>query len=137
MTDVMTLEQRRRNMSRIKGKDTGPELRLRRALWRTGLRYRLNYKLPGRPDLVFVSARLAVFVDGCFWHGCPLHGAKPKANATFWREKLLKNVARDEKVNTELQEMGWQVIRFWEHEIDADVYHLVDSIRALVRPNIQ
>jgi DNA mismatch endonuclease (patch repair protein) len=61
------------NISRIRGRDTGPEIRLRKALWRAGMRYRLRYDLPGRPDLTFVGARLAVFVDGCFWHGCPVH----------------------------------------------------------------
>ena len=117
----MTREQRSRCMSRIRNKDTGPELVLRQALWRRGLRYRLHSKLPGKPDIVFKGRQVAVFVDGCFWHGCPLHGVKPKQNDAFWSDKLTKNRMRDEKVNSDLQALGWTVVRVWEHEIRDDV----------------
>lgn len=125
MTDVLTPEQRRRCMSRVRDRDTSPELKLRKALWAAGCRYRLRYKLPGKPDLVFVARRLVVFVDGCFWHGCPVHATHPKANETFWREKLEDNRRRDQRVNAKLQELGWDVLRFWEHEVDRDIEGVV------------
>ena len=128
MTDVMTPEQRRRCMSRIRGRDTGPELRLRRALWARGLRYRVSYKLPGRPDIAFVSSRVAVFVDGCFWHGCPDHGVRPKTNTTFWDNKLEENRVRDVRVAEELENQKWKVIRFWEHQIMDDLDAVVDAV---------
>jgi DNA mismatch endonuclease (patch repair protein) len=73
--------------------------------------------LPGRPDFAFPARRLAVFVDGCFWHGCPRHGTLPKGNARFWREKIARNRERDREVNLELRRRGWRVIRIWEHEL--------------------
>lgn len=128
MPDVMTPEQRRRCMSRIRGRDTGPELKLRRALWARGLRYRVNYKLPGRPDIAFVKLRVAIFVDGCFWHGCPDHSVKPKTNADFWAKKLEENHARDIRVTKELESRKWKVIRFWEHQIMDDLDTVVDTV---------
>lgn len=115
-------------MSRVKGKNTGPEIKLRKALWATGLRYRLEYKLFGKPDLVFVSAKIAVFIDGCFWHGCPVHGEYPQTNKTFWAEKIRKNTQRDQLVNTKLAELGWTVVRYWEHEIKHDIVSCVEQI---------
>ena len=104
-------------MSRIRGRNTLPELHLRRALWSRGCRYRLHYGVLGKPDIVFVSARIAVFVDGCFWHACPEHGVRPKNNREFWRKKLDRNIERDREVNRLLAKAGWKVIRVWEHEI--------------------
>ena len=121
MTDVLTSEQRSYNMSRIRGKDTVPELLLRKALWSIGLRYRVHYKLPGRPDIVFVKHKIAIFVDGCFWHGCPEHGVRPKTNSSFWDKKIQGNIERDKKNQQKLEEMGWTVLRFWEHEIEKNV----------------
>jgi DNA mismatch endonuclease (patch repair protein) len=121
MTDVLTEEQRRFNMSRIKARDTGPELRLRKALFKTGVRgYRLHYKLTGKPDLVFIGKRLAVFIDGCFWHKCPVHFIRPETRTEFWMNKIEGNVARDRRINAKLKEAGWCVLRFWEHEIRED-----------------
>lgn len=130
--DVMTPEQRSRCMSRIRGKDTGPELLLRKALWHTGFRYRLYAKLPGKPDLVFLRKKLAVFVDGCFWHGCPLHATRPKGNRPFWDRKLTGNVIRDRKITATLESTGWIVMRFWEHEVTDDIDNVVDQIRAYI-----
>lgn len=132
MVDVMTPEQRRRCMSRIKGRDTGPELRLRRALWARGLRYRVNYKLPGRPDIAFVKSRVAIFVDGCFWHGCPDHSVRPKTNAVFWAKKLEGNCARDVRVSEELESRKWKVVRFWEHQIMDDLDAVVDTVLEVI-----
>jgi DNA mismatch endonuclease (patch repair protein) len=117
MSDVLTPQQRSYCMSRIKGRDTGPEVRLRKELWRRGLRYRLKSRLLGRPDIVVPRAKVAVFVDGCFWHGCPVHGVAPKNNAAFWAAKIGRNKARDESVSRKLAAAGWMVLRFWEHEI--------------------
>src|SRR5450759_5051369 len=94
LADVHTAAQRSYNMSRIRGSDTGPELLLRKAMWRLGLRYRLKAGLPGRPDMVFPKYDTVVFVDGCFWHGCPKHMPWPKSNAAFWRAKIIGNKSR-------------------------------------------
>lgn len=128
MPDVMTPEQRSRCMSRIRSTKTGPEMRLRQALWARCLRYRLNRKLPGKPDLVFVGARLAVFVDGCFWHGCPVHGTSPKSNQSYWTPKIARNRERDAIVSATLQSTGWTVLRFWEHEIEDNLDGVVEAI---------
>ncbi|MBO5003062.1 very short patch repair endonuclease [Methanocorpusculaceae archaeon] len=118
MTDVLTPEQRKRNMSRIRGKNTSPELKLRKMLWESGIRgYRVHYKLPGKPDIVFTRKKVVVFVDGCFWHKCPVCFRPPETNAEFWNDKLQKNVERDLKVTKELEDLGWTVLRFWEHEV--------------------
>lgn len=107
-------------MSRIKGKNTGPELALRSAVWAIGLRYRLHHRIGRtRPDMVFIGPKLAVFVDGCFWHGCLRHSTAPKNNMEFWKQKLERNRERDVENTTWLRAEGWCVLRFWEHEIDS------------------
>lgn len=104
-------------MSRQRRRDTAPELALRRALHALGVRYRVHPAgLPGRPDVVLTRAKVAVFVDGCFWHRCPEHAVAPKANAEWWREKLAHNVERDREVDRRLQQLGFEVVRVWEHE---------------------
>ncbi len=128
MADVMTPEQRSRCMSRIRGADTGPERRVRRALWGAGLRYRINPKPPGRPDLFFPSERVAVFVDGCFWHGCPEHGVRPKTNVEFWRAKIERNIKRDQQVTAKLTADGWKVLRYWEHDAEGKIDTIVGDI---------
>jgi len=128
-TDVMTTEQRSRCMSRIRGKDTGPELMLRHALWHQGLRYRVNNSVTGHPDIVFKKYRVAIFVDGCFWHGCPIHATWPKSNSEFWRNKILRNIKRDYEVTKLLKKEGWNVLRYWEHEIKSDLDLVVNNIK--------
>lgn len=117
-------------MSRVRNKDTRPEMLLRTALWRAGFRYRLRVKLPGSPDFVFLGAKVAVFVDGCFWHGCPLHYTSPVKNNIFWNAKLLRNIARDRAVEISLRDIGWTVVRIWEHEIDSDLDVAVDKVKS-------
>lgn len=117
MADVLNSKQRSYCMSCIRSENTDPELRLRKALWRLGIRYRLKSKLPGKPDLVIPGHKTALFVDGCFWHLCPIHSVRPKTNAAFWNRKLEANVERDRKVTHELRLLGWRVLRIWEHEI--------------------
>lgn len=114
------------NMSRIRGTNTQPELLLRKALWTKGLRYRLHSKIEGiRPDIVFKTNRLAVFVDGCFWHGCPLHYVRPRSKPEFWADKLRANTVRDQIQTLRLIEDGWMVLRFWEHEIKSGLEQVV------------
>jgi DNA mismatch endonuclease (patch repair protein) len=104
-------------------RDTAPELALRRRLHALGLRFRVDLRvLPAlrrRPDVAFTRARVAVFVDGCFWHSCPQHATRPAANRQWWADKLAANVTRDRDTDRRLDEAGWAVVRVWEHE-DAD-----------------
>lgn len=100
-------------------RDTAPELAIRRLLHARGLRYRVDVLLPGMrrwADILFGPSRIAVFVDGCFWHGCPEHGTQPKNNAAWWSAKIAGNIARDRDTDRRLAEAGWTVIRVWEHE---------------------
>ncbi len=124
---------RSENMSRIKGKDTKPEVLLRKALWSAGLRYRLEAKAPiGRPDVVFPGAKVAVFIDGCFWHGCPEHYVRPRSRTAFWSAKLVENTARDRRQTLALEAAGWRVCRFWEHEVFTDLDGCVVQVRAAI-----
>lgn len=108
-------------MSRIRGRDTGPELLLRRRLWAMGIRYRVNHRCEGvRADIAVPRKKLAVFIDGCFWHGCPQHGVRPKTNVDFWSRKLDGNIARDRRQTESLRLAGWTVVRLWEHEVERD-----------------
>jgi DNA mismatch endonuclease (patch repair protein) len=105
-------------MSRIRPKDTKPELILRKALFARGLRYRLNYRVAGyRVDIAFPSKKLAIFVDGCFWHGCPKCFRAPKSNKKYWVPKIATNKVRDRKIDCAIHEEGWGIIHVWEHEI--------------------
>lgn len=120
MTDVMTPEQRSRCMAAIKGKDTKPEMIVRKYLFSRGLRYRVNNRnLPGSPDIVLKKYKTVIFIDGCFWHGH--EGCKyfrlPKSNVDFWRHKIAMNYARDYAANIDLKLAGWRVIRIWECDI--------------------
>ncbi len=116
MPDDRTPAQRSETMRRVRAKDTSCEMLLRRELHRRGLRYRLHTKLPGKPDLVFASARVAVFVDGCFWHGCPKHFRIPATNREYWERKIARNRERDAAATASLRQEGWTVIRIWEHQ---------------------
>lgn len=117
--DTLAPEQRSHLMSRIRGKDTGPELKVRQLAYALGFRFRLHRRdLPGSPDLVFASRRKVIFVHGCYWHrhsGCR-YAYLPKSNVEFWQSKLAANVARDEIVTKALKELGWQVLVVWECE---------------------
>jgi len=100
-------------------RDTPCELAIRSAVHQLGLRFRVDWPLPGtrrRADLAFVSAKVAVFVDGCFWHGCPVHATWPRANGKWWRDKIEGNRRRDKDTNGRLRSDGWKVLRFWEHD---------------------
>jgi DNA mismatch endonuclease, patch repair protein len=116
-------------MSRIRGRDTGPELPLRKALCAMGVRYRLDRGVLGQPDIVFKAARVVVFVDGCFWHRCPTHGVMPKNNSEFWKTKIRRNVERDDFVTARLADEGWTVLRFWEHDVEGRLPWVTKVIR--------
>ncbi|GAA4821987.1 very short patch repair endonuclease [Streptomyces ziwulingensis] len=111
---------RRRNMQAIRSRDTKPEILIRRLVHAAGLRYRVAARplpdLRRTADLVFRPVRVAVFIDGCYWHGCPEHYVPPKTNSGYWSEKVLRNVTRDRDTDKRLREAGWLVLRFWEHQ---------------------
>lgn len=118
-------------MRRNRGRDTSLELRIRRALHGRGLRYRVDLAplkgLRSRADIVFTRARVAIYLDGCFWHGCPLHGTIPKSNVAYWVPKLERNRARDREATGALEAAGWTVLRFWEHESERAVVDVIVS----------
>lgn len=124
-------------MSRQGSRDTAPEIAVRRLLHASGMRYRVNVPVPGMArrtiDIVFPRTKVAVFLDGCFWHGCPLHATQPKSNAEWWRNKLDKNIARDSETSLHLAEEGWTVMRFWEHEPVQDVARKITETVAAKR----
>ena len=119
--DVMSKKQRSRNMFLIKSKNTKPEIIVRKYLFGKGLRYRINYNIPGTPDVVFPGKKIAIFIHGCFWH---LHGCKystiPKTNTDFWKNKLTKNNTRDKLIKNKLTADGWNVYIIWECELKKD-----------------
>ncbi|TFV82802.1 very short patch repair endonuclease [Blastococcus sp. CT_GayMR20] len=121
-------------MSRARRRDTAPEVAVRREAHRRGLRYVVDSALPGLPrrraDMVFTRQRIAVFIDGCFWHSCPVHATTPAANREWWVAKLARNEARDRNTDEHLERLGWRVLRFWEHE---DPIAVVDVIEGAVR----
>lgn len=118
-TSWATTDAVRASMRANRSRDTAPELALRRELHRRGLRYRVNVRpirtVRRTADVVFTRRKVAVFVDGCFWHGCPYHYRAPAANHDYWSVKLSRNIARDGQVNALLHEQGWTVVRVWEH----------------------
>lgn len=123
-------------MAAIRSRDTTPERLIRSALHRKGVRFRLGQtiRLPDRritPDLVFRGAGVAVFVDGCYWHGCPKHCRMPSSNQAYWEKKISSNRARDHRTNDELEQVGWVVLRFWEHESPEEV---ADAIAQAIKP---
>ncbi|WP_269085934.1 very short patch repair endonuclease [Mycobacteroides franklinii] len=118
-------------MSRQRSRDTKGELSLRSLLHARGLRYRVHAVLPGMPrrraDILFPGQKIAVFVDGCFWHGCPDHKTFPKNNAAWWANKLARNIERDRETDTHLANLGWRVLRIWEHDNPERAADLVEA----------
>ncbi|MFF5442770.1 very short patch repair endonuclease [Streptomyces achromogenes] len=130
-------------MSKQGSRDTAPEVAVRKLLHAMGLRYRVNFPVPGMPrrtiDIAFSRAKIAVFLDGCFWHGCPQHATHPKSNSEWWRSKLSKNMVRDQETTEHLKSQGWIVLRFWEHELPDEIAATVTDTwthqRELTRKN--
>lgn len=132
----MTSLQRHRNMQHIRSSNTKPEILLRKALWHAGIHYRKNYTaLPGKPDIVLTKPKIAIFIDGDFWHArwhqdCP--GEQISSNKEYWRKKLSRNVEHDKEVNDELTDLGWLVLRFWESDIQKDLTAVVQEIKKYI-----
>ena len=134
MVDIFTKEKRSHIMSRVRSKNTKLELLLRKYLFSKGLRgYRVNVNLPGKPDIAFPKYKVAIFVDGCFWHKCPKCFKAPETNKEFWTKKINGNVERDKRVNQQLSETGYTVIRFWEHQIVNDLNKCCSIIYKVLR----
>ena len=134
-----------RIMAAVKNRGTGPEMALRRELHRRGLRYRVATKLMGKPDLLFISARVACFVDGDRWHGngwrtrgyASFEDEFEHANSAFWKEKILRNMRRDQEVNQRLRADGWIVFRAWASDVERDVAAVADHVEAIVRGRLR
>ncbi len=136
VTDKLTPEQRRKTMQAIRGKDTSIELKLRKELWRRGIHYRKNCKkVYGRPDIVFIGKKIAVFCDSEFWHGYDWENRKNKiqSNRDYWIPKIERNIERDREVNDRLEAEGWTVLRFWGKDILKNTESCADSIEAQLR----
>lgn len=127
MTDRISKEKRSKIMSAIRSVNTKPEITLRKALWAKGLRFRRQHGKE-KIDIAFPSQKLAIFIDGCFWHGCPIHSHMPKSNQEYWLPKLKKNIERDKSKNERLKADGWQIMRFWEHEL-TNVEYIASKIQ--------
>ena len=133
MADVLTKKQRSYCMSRIKGKNTKLETVFAKYLRSAKLRgFRRGHKLVGKPDLVFSKQNIAVFLDGCFWHGCPICYRGPRTNKKFWKTKILSNKKRDVTVNRMLRKNGWKIKRFWGHRIKKDPHRCIESLRSFM-----
>ena len=135
--DVLTKEQRHKNRSHSRSKNTSIELKLRKALWHKGYRYRINYKaLPGHPDIVLTKYKIAIFCDGEFFHGQDWVHLKPRLeksnNSEYWIKKIERNITRDDEVDKQLSAMGWTVIRFWGREINKDIDSCVKCLEEAV-----
>lgn len=137
--DNLTKSQRHKNMQHIRSTNSKPEKLLRLALWHKGIRYRKNWKkLPGKPDIVLTRYKIAIFVDGDFWHAknhLENPGEQVATHREYWVPKLKNNVARDKEINDELAEMGWLVLRFWESDIKKDVTSIVEKIIESLPPS--
>jgi len=127
--DNLTKKQRSFNMSRIRASDTKLELFVRKELSKKDYKYRKNVsRLPGKPDIAFINRRLAIFLDSCFWHGCRYHCRMPATNVKYWKEKIASNKKRDKEINQKYKNMGWKVLRFWEHQIKKDPQKIIKKI---------
>ena len=136
MPDNLTPEQRSYCMSRIKGKDTGPETLVRSELHKRGFRFRKHLEeLPGKPDVVFAKSKVAVFVDGDFWHGYRFTTWEHKVS-DFWKTKITRNRERDAENHRLLRQMGWTVIRLWQHDLERDFEDSIERIVSAVRTEI-
>lgn len=133
MTDVMTPEQRAKNMKAIKS-ISKLETIVSKELWKNGIRYRRNSKkLFGKPDISIQKYKVVIFIDSCFWHQCPLHATMPKSNTDFWLKKLERNVERDQEVNEYYMKNGWNIKRVWEHEIKNDLDKVVKDLIIFIK----
>lgn len=132
MVDIFTKKKRSEVMSRVKNKDSKIEIAFRKALWKEGFRYRKNATNHfGKPDIVLPKYKTVIFIDSCFWHGCPKHGSVPQTRKKFWQTKIEKNKKRDKKVIRHYKKEGWGIIRVWEHKIKK-----IDSVVERIKTKI-
>lgn len=133
MTDRLTPEQRSRAMRAVKSSNTSLERLMSSLLWARGYRFRRNVtSIAGKPDFALKGRKIAIFVDSCFWHSCPLHGRVPADITGYWASKLEANAARDARVTRELEEDGWTVVRVWEHDLHDSVDEVIAQVDALM-----
>jgi DNA mismatch endonuclease (patch repair protein) len=134
--DRLTKEERSANMSKIRSKDTLPEIRIRKTLWRMGYRYRLHCKqLPGKPDIVITKQKIIIFVHGCFWHrheNC-IEASRPKTNSEYWETKIAKNIERDKKHQEEIKQMGYKIFIIWECEVKKNIEENTKMLEKLLK----
>jgi DNA mismatch endonuclease (patch repair protein) len=131
MADIFSKKKRSDIMSRVRSKETGIEIRLRKELWKAGYRYRKNVSgYFGKPDILLKKYKAVIFMDSCFWHGCNKYGSVPQTRKKFWNEKIERNKNRDKEVNKHYKKIGWKVIRIWEHDIK---YSPIKSINKVTR----
>lgn len=129
MADIVSPEDRSKTMRAVGSRNTSIELKLRKALWHQGLRYRVEPEIEGvKPDIAFLGSKVAVFADGCFWHGCPKCYTEPDNNKNYWRDKLKSNRERDARDTRDLESCGWTVLRFWGCEIRQSLEKVVTVI---------
>lgn len=129
MVDIFSKKKRSDIMSRVRSKETGIEIGLRKILWKAGYRYRKNASgYFGKPDILLKKYKVVIFVDSCFWHGCKKHGSMPQTRKKFWKEKIERNKERDKEVNRHYKKEGWKALRIWEHEIKKDSEKSVGKI---------
>ncbi len=135
--DTHTPMQRKYNMSRIRSSDTLVELKFRKFIWKNGLKeYRVKSNITGRPDIYFSKQKVAVFIDGCFWHKCPIDFIRPKSKNDYWDRKIKNNVKRDKAINLELKNKKIKVLRFWEHNIENGIGKCYSILRTAYEKNI-
>ena len=132
MADRISREQRSRNMSRIRSRDTSPELKMRKGLYRSGLRFRIQFGKE-KIDIAFPQYKIAIFIDGCFWHMCPIHSSIPKSSVKYWEEKLVRNLERSREKDARLESEGWRVVHIWEHSIEKDLEKCIIQVLSYVQ----
>lgn len=133
MADKMSKEQRRKTMQAIKSQ-SHLENTVSKALWKKGIRFRKNVQsLCGTPDIVIQKYKVVIFIDSCFWHGCPIHGNRPKPNQEFWNKKLDRNIERDAEITQYYKDKNWNIMRVWEHDIKDDFENTIDEIAEFIQ----
>lgn len=137
MVDNLSKDDRRKAMSAVKSKETSLEIRVAKHLWRCGVRYRKNVKdLYGKPDIAIKNKKFVLFIDSCYWHGCPTHCRLPVSNQEYWKKKIVRNIARDEQVTEHYLAKGWKIIRVWEHDLKRDFEATMNNILAELRSHV-
>lgn len=125
----MSFNSKKNTMKYVKSKNTNLEMKVRKRLWKEGIRYKTNVKsLFGKPDIAFPNLKIVVFIDSCFWHGCPHHFRSPPKNPEFWEQKIKRNTERDNEITQHYVEENWIILRFWEHEINNNLDSVIATI---------